>query len=90
MLPMAQTTIKATTSRERMNQEARRRVFSVGWVMPKVLMKAEVSASRSRMESMVVLAWVNADKSSGMSEKGRVLGVIAERAHPARGWCIQC
>ena len=72
MLPTAQTTIKATTSRARMNQEARRRVFSLGWVMPKVLMKAEVSASRSRMGSMVTLEWVNAGKSFGMSGKERV------------------
>lgn len=32
-----------------MNQAARRLVVSVGWVMPKVLMKAEARASRSRM-----------------------------------------
>ncbi len=42
-----------------MNQAARRRIWSDGWVMPKVLMKAEARASRRRMRLWYALAAVD-------------------------------
>ncbi len=48
-MPAARRPSRTSESMPKMNQAAARRVFSVGWVMPKVLMKAEARVSSKRI-----------------------------------------
>jgi hypothetical protein len=59
--PTATTRISVSVIRARMNHAARRRVVSVGWVMPKVLIKAVASASRTFIGKLMV-RWPHKDQ----------------------------